>query len=93
MLFAKRPPEDTIEWEQEELSGMKMKKQRVITFLPARPLPYTDIDCQRQLHAAIEPLCRPIRVDLDYETQRDELLEYYRAPVIYRIILRYRIQK
>lgn len=93
MLFAKRPPERTVEWEQEELIGMEMKRQRVITFLPDKPLPYTDIDRQRQLHAAIEPQRRSMRSDLNLETQGDEFLEYFHAPVTYRIILRYRIQK
>ncbi|MFC1942937.1 tyrosine-type recombinase/integrase [Chloroflexota bacterium] len=93
MLFAKKPPEDMLFWEHEELIKMKCKRQRVITFLPAKPLPYRDIDRQKQLHAAIGPLTRPIRVDLDYETERDELLEYYYAPVTYRIVLRYLIQK
>ena len=93
MLFAKRPSKHISEWEQEELIGMEMKAQRVITFLPARPLPYTDIDRQKQLHAAIQPHRRPIRVDLDYKIERDKLMEYYYAPVTYRIVLRYLMQK
>jgi hypothetical protein len=92
-LFAMRPSEDTMDWEKEDLIGMKNKAQRVITFLPAKSLPYTDIDRQQQMHCAIEPLRRPIRVDLDYEDQREELIEYYQAPVTYQITLRYTLPR
>ena len=88
-LFASNPPDEPLDWDNEDLIQANSIKKRVYTYSPNHTLAYRDYDNAHKLHAGICIGQRPLRFDLFDEKQK---AAYYNVPVSYSITLRYRLK-
>ena len=91
ILFEAESPEDPTNWECEDIVHVEQVRQRVFTYSPNAPLPYTDRNGNNQLHGGIIIGQRPFRFDISYKDNEKEWIDYYQAPVQFVITLRYRL--
>jgi len=92
MLFYGDPPEDTMDWEYEDIIRMKPVRQRIFSYSPTNPLPYTVYGKNRQLHGGIVIGERPLRFDISYDDDKKKWVDYYQAVVHFTVTLRYKMR-
>jgi len=91
MLFTDEAAADTSEWEAQNILPTAEVTQQLYSYLPPSPLPYSNAAKTNAVCGAITLGQRPIRLDLNYQKDAEELLEYHVAPVTLEITLRYRV--
>jgi site-specific recombinase XerD len=91
MLFTDEAVTDTSEWDARNILHNEEVTQQLYSYLPAGPLPYTNAAKTNSVCGAIVLGQRPIRLDLNYQRNAEELRKYHVAPVTFKITMRYRI--
>jgi hypothetical protein len=92
LLFETDPHQLSGELDHEDLVQMNPVNQRLYTYPPGRPMPYTNRDKTRKLHGGLCISVRPMPVELLAEETREKLNAYLQRPVDFIVTLRYRFK-
>jgi integrase len=90
-FFESEPPEDTTEWENEDVLKMGQVTGRVYTHSHNGPLPYTNQSGQSLIFGALAIAHRPIKHEIDpLDTAATKT--YYQKPITFTITVRHKIR-